>query len=57
LSFTADGVLMTFSRHTGPGTVPRVVRLASAESVHAHDVAARKMETNEFKALQEHWQE
>jgi hypothetical protein len=51
------GVLMTFSRHTGSGTVPGVVRLASADSIHAHDVAARKMKTNEFKALHEHWQE
>lgn len=51
------GHLMTFSRHTPPGQpVPPVERLVSAQNVHSRDVARRKMELEEFKALRQHWQ-
>lgn len=51
------GHLKTFSIITAPGLpVPPVDRLVSAQNVHAGDVARRKMDTEEFKALRQHWQ-
>ena len=51
------GHLMTFSRSAPPGQpLPPVDRLVSAQNVHAGDVARRKMELEEFRALRQHWQ-
>jgi hypothetical protein len=51
------GRLMTFSRSASPGQLlPPVDRLVSAQNVHAGDVAKRKMELEEFKALRRHWE-
>jgi hypothetical protein len=51
------GHLITFSSSASPGQpVPPVDRLVSAQNVHAGDVARRKMELEEFKALRQHWQ-
>lgn len=51
------GHLMTFSRIAPPGrSLPPVDRLVTAQNVHAGDVARRKMELEEFKALRQHWQ-
>ena len=55
---TAAGVghLMSFSKKIGPGrALPPVVRLTSDRNVHARDVAARKMEMDDFKSLRERW--
>jgi hypothetical protein len=56
-SASGVGHLMTFARHTFPGQpVPEVVRLVTARRVHPGEVARRKMEREEFKALRQHWQ-
>ena len=55
---TAAGVghLMSFSKIVAPGrALPPVVRLTSDRNVHAQDVAARKMEMDDFKSLRERW--
>jgi hypothetical protein len=36
--------------------LPPVDRLVSAQNVHAGDVAKRKMELEEFKALRRYWE-
>lgn len=53
---TSVGHLMTFSKHTAPDKpLPPVERLVTAQNVHARDVARKKMESENFKALREHW--
>jgi hypothetical protein len=50
------GRLLTFAWHAIPGKPsPPVERLVSAQNVHPGDVARRKMDQADFKALQQHW--
>jgi hypothetical protein len=48
------GRLLTFAIHASPPSPP-VERLVSAHHVHPGDVARRKMDQEDFKALQQHW--
>ena len=51
------GHLVTFSKSTAPGQpLPPVDRLVSAQNVHPGDVARRKTELEQFKALRQYWQ-
>ena len=51
------GHVVTFAQVTARElSLPPVDRLVSAENVHSRDVARRKMERQEFKALRQHWQ-
>ena len=49
------GRLMTFSPVIGPESPPTVERLQIADNVHGHDVARRKMEGEDYRALLARW--
>jgi hypothetical protein len=49
------GHLMTFSHVIGPESPPTVERLQIADNVHGHDVARRKMEREDYRALRARW--
>jgi hypothetical protein len=50
------GRLLTFAKNAIPGRPsPPVERLVSAHNVHPGDVARRKMDQEDFKALRQYW--
>ena len=50
------GTLMTFSVHKNRDEpMPPVERLVNARNLHGRDVAQRKMASNDFKTLRQHW--
>jgi hypothetical protein len=49
------GRLMTFSQTVVQQATPPVERLPIADNVHGHDVARRKMERDDYRALRARW--
>ena len=49
------GYLMTFSQAVGSEPPSTVERLPIADNVHGHDVARRKMEREDYRALRARW--
>ena len=49
------GRIVTFSMSKSRGSAPPVARLSPAANLHPGEVAARKMESPEFRALLQQW--